>query len=101
MDHALDRRDTSSVDQLIAHVLRRAHDTAETLNSPDEARALNLFSPAGFEGYFREMGEPAQALTLPPPPSGPPDAAKMSAIGAKYGGKVVGPPPTTGAAHGA
>jgi len=40
MDHALDRRDTSSVDQLIAHVLRRAHDTAETLNSPDEARAI-------------------------------------------------------------
>ncbi len=40
MDHALDRRDRSSVDQLIAHVLRRAHDTAETLNSPDEARAI-------------------------------------------------------------
>ena len=39
-DHALDRLDPLAAGELIAHVLRRAHDTAETLNSPDEARAI-------------------------------------------------------------
>lgn len=32
--------DPVPADQLIAHVLRRAHDSAETLHSPDEARAI-------------------------------------------------------------
>jgi quercetin dioxygenase-like cupin family protein len=66
----------------------------------DEARMLTLFTPAGFEGYFREMGEPARALSLPPPPTGPPDVAKMVAIGAKYGGAVVGPPTAADAVPG-
>ncbi len=39
-DEALDRLDPLAAGELIAHVLRRAHDTAETLNSPDEARAI-------------------------------------------------------------
>jgi quercetin dioxygenase-like cupin family protein len=34
------------------------------------ARFLTLHSPAGFERFAAEVGEPAQALTLPPPPAG-------------------------------
>jgi quercetin dioxygenase-like cupin family protein len=58
----------------------------------DEAKVLNLITPGGFEGYFTEMSEPAQALTLPPPPSGPPDIAKLIAVSAKYGVAVKAPP---------
>ena len=37
---ALIRRDPVPVEQLIAHVLRRAHRMAETLSAPNEARAI-------------------------------------------------------------
>lgn len=62
------------------------------------ARLLFLLSPAGFEGLIRETGEPAKSLTLPPPPEEEPDEAEMEefmAIAARYGGEIVGPPPTT------
>ena len=39
-DHAVDRGDPLAAGELIAHVLRRAHDKARTLNSHDEARAI-------------------------------------------------------------
>lgn len=57
----------------------------------DEATALNLITPGGFEGYFKEMSAPAQSLTLPPPPSGPPDIAKLVAVSARYGVTVRAP----------
>lgn len=40
MEDRATRLDPRSLDQLIARVLRRAHDAAERLNSPDEARAI-------------------------------------------------------------
>jgi len=39
-DHPLGRVDPVAAGALIAHVLRRAHETAMTLNAPDEARAI-------------------------------------------------------------
>lgn len=60
------------------------------------ARLLFLLTPAGFEGLIRETGEPARALTLPPPPEAPPDEAEMEelmAIAGRYGNEIVGPPP--------
>ena len=39
-DHAFAREDALAAAALIAHVLRRTHETAMTLNSPDEARAI-------------------------------------------------------------
>lgn len=60
----------------------------------ETARVLTLFTPGGYEGFFREMGEPARALTLPPPPVGTPDMARMSELGAKYGSTMTGPPPS-------
>jgi quercetin dioxygenase-like cupin family protein len=36
-------------------------------NGPEPARVLATFSPAGIEGFFREVGEPAQdGLAAPP-----------------------------------
>ncbi len=61
----------------------------------EEVRMLNLCTPAGFEGFFRDLSEPAEALTLPPAPDSPPDIAKLLATAAAYGLEVVGPPPTT------
>src|SRR5215208_5130798 len=48
--------------------------------------------PAGVEGVPRRVGVPAQALTLPPPPSEPPDEAGLIAVAAGYGVEIVGPP---------
>jgi len=61
------------------------------------ARLLFLLSPAGMEGAIREMGEPARTLTIPPPPEEPPDEAEMGrlmAIADRYGGEMLGPPPS-------
>jgi quercetin dioxygenase-like cupin family protein len=60
------------------------------------ARMLNIVSPAGFEHFFSDFGEPAQALELPPAPDGPPDVARMQAVLADYGVQVLGPPPPAG-----
>jgi quercetin dioxygenase-like cupin family protein len=61
------------------------------------ARLLFVLSPAGMEGLIREMGESARSLSIPPPPEEPPDEAEMGrlvAIAAKYGGEMLGPPPS-------
>jgi quercetin dioxygenase-like cupin family protein len=61
------------------------------------ARLLFVLSPAGMEGLIREMGEPARTLSIPPQPEEPPDEAEMEqmmAIAARYGGEILGPPPT-------
>jgi mannose-6-phosphate isomerase-like protein (cupin superfamily) len=61
------------------------------------ARLLFLLSPAGMEGGIREMGEPARSLDIPPPQEEEPDEAEMGrllAIATKYGGELLGPPPS-------
>jgi hypothetical protein len=58
---------------------------------------LFLLSPASMEGLIREMGEPARSLDIPPPQEEPPDEAEMGrlmAIATKYGGEMLGPPPS-------
>jgi hypothetical protein len=57
------------------------------------ARFLTLHSPAGFEQFADEVGQPAQALTLPPPPAGPPDFAALTQAAARYGITILAPPP--------
>jgi len=59
----------------------------------ESAKWLTLLTPAGLEGYFTELSEPARALELPPPADGPPDVAAMIAALGRYGVDVVGPPP--------
>ena len=56
-----------------------------------QARVLLLNTPAGFEGFPVEVGEPAKELTLPP--AGPPDLQKLARIAATYGIEILGPLP--------
>ena len=62
-----------------------------TVTSP-EARFLLVTEPAGFEGLMRALSEPAQALTLPPATSQPPDPERMTAVAGEYGIDIIGPP---------
>lgn len=56
------------------------------------ARLLQWTTPAGFEQFHVELGEPAASLTLPPPAA--PAIAQLLALAPKYKFEVVGPPPT-------
>lgn len=58
----------------------------------EEARLLNLCVPAGFEGFYRALSEPASAMTVPPAPDGPPDVARLLAVATEFGIEVLGPP---------
>jgi len=60
MDHALVEGDSEAVDQFVARVLRRAHQSAEARNAVNEARAIlgvaHLFADeliAGDPGFDR------------------------------------------------
>jgi quercetin dioxygenase-like cupin family protein len=57
------------------------------------ARWFGIGTPAGLDQWFFETGEPAQAMTLPPPPAGPPDVGALIASLQAYGTETVGPPP--------
>ncbi len=58
----------------------------------EPARALVFHMPPGFEGFYREIGEPADTRTLPSPPTGPPDFGRMMAAAAQYGMEILPPP---------
>lgn len=56
----------------------------------DTVRLLELLTPAGFEQFHVDAGEPAARLEIPPPAA--PDVARLlDAIG-PYGAEIVGPP---------
>jgi quercetin dioxygenase-like cupin family protein len=57
------------------------------------ARFLTLHVPAGFEQFAAEVGQPAQALTLPPTPAEPPDLAMVAQVAARHGITILAPPP--------
>lgn len=54
----------------------------------EPARALMIATPAGLLGFFRGVGEPAPARTLPPPR--PPDLARLRRIAEAYGCEIPG-----------
>lgn len=65
------------------------------VNSPT-ARFLVFSTPAGFEQWFFSTGAPAESLTVPPLPGGPPDENAIGALIsslAPYGVEVLSPPP--------
>jgi quercetin dioxygenase-like cupin family protein len=60
--------------------------------SSEQARFLLVVEPAGFEGFVRALGQPAQELVMPPPATEPPDVATMARLAAEYGIEILGPP---------
>jgi mannose-6-phosphate isomerase-like protein (cupin superfamily) len=58
------------------------------------ARWFGFGTPAGLDNWFFETGEPAQSLTLPPPPATPPDVQMIVASLKSYGTDTLGPPPS-------
>jgi quercetin dioxygenase-like cupin family protein len=56
------------------------------------AKALVGFQPFLFEGFVREVGEPATELVLPPPLDVPPDMARLLPMAARNGMQILGPP---------
>lgn len=57
------------------------------------ARWFGAGIPAGLDQWFFETGEPAKAMTLPPPPDGPPDVDAIVSSLRRYGTETLGPPP--------
>ena len=55
-------------------------------------RVLQITTPAGFESFAAEAGQPARQRRLPDP--GPVDAGPLATIGARYGIEILGPPPS-------
>ncbi len=55
------------------------------------ARFLALVTPAGFEGFVVEMGQPASTLALPAPSA--PDMDRLIKVAAKYRIEILGPLP--------
>jgi quercetin dioxygenase-like cupin family protein len=59
---------------------------------PDEPlRALQITTPAGFEEFAAEVGEPAGQLRLPDP--GPVDPMALGHAAARHAVEILGPPP--------
>jgi quercetin dioxygenase-like cupin family protein len=60
----------------------------------ERLRMLVLLTPAGLEGYFKECGVPAPAMTMPPRAEVPySDIQKLLDVGTKYGLEWVLPNP--------
>lgn len=57
------------------------------------ARWFGIGTPAGLDRWFFETGEPAQSLTLPPPPAAAPDVNAIIASLKAYGTETLGAPP--------
>ena len=54
--------------------------------------ALVGFAPMQFEGFLREVGDPAPERVLPPPMAGHPDMARLASIAKRDGFVILGPP---------
>ena len=59
----------------------------------DTARWLAIATPAGFDAFVREVGEPAPEDALPPE-GRVHDPARLAEISARYGIELLGPPGT-------
>lgn len=57
-----------------------------------QIRMLVISTPAGLEAGFRQLSEPAQALTLPPIPTTPPDVPRLIQVFGELGVTFAPPP---------
>jgi hypothetical protein len=63
---------------------------AVVVTSP-QARYLTVHTPAGFEKFVIEVGEPAMSFDVAPDEA-PPDPSELAAIAAGHGIEILGPP---------
>ena len=63
------------------------------LESPDTTLLLLLSPGPKHEALFRAIGEGAAERVPPPPVAEPPDAKSLAETAARYGTRIVGPPP--------
>ncbi|WP_314178424.1 cupin domain-containing protein [Streptomyces winkii] len=71
----------------VVAVLPRGIPHSLVVTSPT-ARLLNLVTPAGFERFVLEAGTPLEA-----PAGAPPGIETLTALGARFGIEIIGPPP--------
>jgi quercetin dioxygenase-like cupin family protein len=62
------------------------------IGESDGAKALIGFAPFHFEGFLREVGEPARERVLPPRMDSHPDIARLLPIAERNGMQILGPP---------
>ena len=60
--------------------------------SSDVARFLLVTEPAGFEGFTRTLGQPAERREIPPAATEPPDVDGLTKLAATFGLQIIGPP---------
>ncbi len=82
---------TNSVGPGAAAILPRRLTHAFVVTSP-QARFLTIHTPAGFEAFTIQAGEPAVSVDVPPDGL-PPDPVALAAMAADYGIEILGPPP--------
>jgi len=59
--------------------------TLEFFEPLTTARVIITYLPGGIEAFFAVAGERAERREIPPPPSSPPDVARLSALALQYG----------------
>lgn len=64
---------------------------AYRVEGPGPARFLGAAQPAGFEGFFRELGVPATSATVPPPQAPPTDPTSLARAAERYGVRMLTP----------
>jgi quercetin dioxygenase-like cupin family protein len=78
--------DGQTVDGGPGSLFRVPADTSEQFEpTSSEARVLVTYEPGGMDKFFAEAGEPAEKRELPPTPTSPPDVARLTTIGRRYG----------------
>lgn len=65
--------------------------TLEFFEPLTAARVIVTYLPGGIDAFFAEAGEPAARREIPPPPTSPPDVARLSALAQRYGLEIVAP----------
>ena len=63
-----------------------------TVSSAAGARFLLGTEPGGFDDFVRELATPAHAISLPPDDLLPPSPEQLTAVAARYGIEILGPP---------
>lgn len=81
--HVATAGDTVVIPRGLSHALRVTGD--------EPAEALVVCSPAGFEEFFHEVGEPAAERRVPDPAE--PDLEQVEALAPEYDLDLLGPPP--------